>query len=290
MSRRFALVLTTCVPAIWAVLASPAVADPAKPQRIVSLNLCADELLLRLADRPRIASVTWLSRDPLTSTVADLAAAVPINHGLAEEIVPLQPDLVVAGFFTARTAVALIERAGIPVRKLNLARNLDEVRLQMYEMAEMIGERGRGAAMVGDFDARLAAVKRPDGARKLRALVLNPNGFTTGEGSLVEAIITAAGLVNMAPLLGVDGAGQVPLETVALSGVDVLILNAERDRASSLATELLRHPVLQALSKRIRVAVLPARLWTCGGPALVDAIELLSRLAAAPTTTVGAVR
>jgi iron complex transport system substrate-binding protein len=62
----------------------------AVPRRIVSLNLCADELVSRLADRASVASVTWLSRDPTSSNVSDLAAQVPINHGLAEEIIPLR--------------------------------------------------------------------------------------------------------------------------------------------------------------------------------------------------------
>jgi hypothetical protein len=35
-----------------------------KSHRIVSLNLCADELVLRLADRGNVTSVTWLSREP----------------------------------------------------------------------------------------------------------------------------------------------------------------------------------------------------------------------------------
>ena len=62
--------------------------DPAgKPQRIVSLNLCADELLLRLVDRERIASITWFSRQPGFSTVTAQAVTVPVNRALAEEIV-----------------------------------------------------------------------------------------------------------------------------------------------------------------------------------------------------------
>src|SRR5258708_1788850 len=81
---------------------------PRKPARIVSLNMCADELVLRLAERQNVASVTWLSRDAENSNVAEAAAHVPVNHGLAEEVIPLNPDLVVAGAFTSRTAVVLL--------------------------------------------------------------------------------------------------------------------------------------------------------------------------------------
>src|ERR1700732_350866 len=95
-----------CVLAVATGLLAAASAQAGKAKHIVSLNLCADELVLRLADRDNIASVTWLSRDPDNSNVAALAAQVPVNHGLAEEVIALDPDLVVAGLHTGRSAVA----------------------------------------------------------------------------------------------------------------------------------------------------------------------------------------
>src|ERR1700733_14105217 len=94
------------------------------PKRIVSLNLCTDELVLRLADHSNIASVTWLSKDPISANAVDLAADVPVNHGLAEEVIPLDPDLIVAGTFTARTAVAMLKQTGFPVTEFGGARNV----------------------------------------------------------------------------------------------------------------------------------------------------------------------
>ena len=64
------------------------------------------------------------------------------------------------------------------------------------------------------------------------------------------------------------------------NGVDVLILSASRDGPPALATDILRHPVLSALSDRTRLVVMPGRLWNCGGPAAVEAIERLMRVAA----------
>src|SRR5262245_36777292 len=69
----------------------------AKPQRIVSINSCVDEMVLRLAERRNVASVTWLSLNPESSNVSDLARGIPINHGLTEEILPMAPDIVIAG-------------------------------------------------------------------------------------------------------------------------------------------------------------------------------------------------
>ena len=33
------------------------------------------------------------------------------------------------------------------------------------------------------------------------------------------------------------------------------------------------------ISDRTRIVVMPTRLWTCGGPAIVDAVELLMKVA-----------
>jgi iron complex transport system substrate-binding protein len=250
----------------------------AKPHRIVSLNLCADELVLRLADRENVASVTWLSLDPTNSNVSELAKQVPINHGLAEEIIPLNPDLVIAGIHTTRTAVALLKRVHFPLIELDVPRNLDDVRAQIRQVAAAIGETERGERVIADMDERLASIARPAPEKRLRALVLNPNGFTTGPGSLVDNIITTAGLTNLAAAMGLGNYARIPLEDVVISDPDVLILNGRRDGPPSLATELLQHPVLSAMPNT-RMIVLPSRYWVCGGPAIVDAIELLSHVA-----------
>jgi iron complex transport system substrate-binding protein len=252
---------------------------PEKPRRIVSLNLCVDELLLRIAQPGNVASVTWLARDPGNSNVAELAAGIPVNHGLAEEIIPLRPDLVTAGIYTARPAVAMIKRTDIPLVEVGVPKNLAEVRQQIRDIAALIGEREKGESVVGAMERSLAALPSPSWSARPRAIVLNPNGATVGKGTLVDEIMTRAGLTNVAAELAIDNYGQISLETLVASAVDVLILSASRDGPPALATEILRHPVLSALADRTRLVVLPGRLWNCGGPAAVEAIERLMRVA-----------
>lgn len=249
-----------------------------KPKRIVSLNLCADELVLRLADPGHVASVTWLAQDPHGSTVAEFAARVPVNHGQAEEVLRFDPDLVVAGTFTMKAAVTLLKQAGIPVLELGAPRTLEEARHQIREMAHALGEAERGERMIADMDARIAAqargpVDRPSG---IRAAMLRPNGFTVGPGTLIDEMFSLAGLSNLAAELGIEGYGQLPLETAILAGTDMLIVDTEHDAFPSLATEVLRHPALARLPHRISVIALPSRLWTCAGPQLADAVSALA--------------
>ena len=66
--------ILTAVALLSAIAHLGATDPPGKPRRIVSLNMCVDELILRLAEPQNIASVTWLSRDPKNSNVAELGA------------------------------------------------------------------------------------------------------------------------------------------------------------------------------------------------------------------------
>nr|WP_244413636.1 ABC transporter substrate-binding protein [Methylorubrum extorquens] len=245
-----------------------------RPTRIVSMNLCADELLLRLAGRERVASVTWLAADARGSTVTREAAGLPRNHGLAEEIAGLEPDLVLAGVYTTRTAVGLMRRFSLPVVEVGSPGDFDALRAEIRRLAATLGEGEQGEALVADLDARLAAAtpKQPTG---LRALVMRPNALTVSPGSFGDAIIRQAGLVNVAAELGRGGAGQVPLEVAALADADLIVMD-EENGAPSLATAILHHPVLKRLAGEGRLVTIPNRLWTCPGP---QAAEVVRRLA-----------
>jgi iron complex transport system substrate-binding protein len=252
----------------------------AKPQRVVSLNLCADELALRLADPGVVASVTWLSQDPRNANMAAKAAGLPANDGHAEEALAYDPDLVLVGPFADPASIALLKQVGAPVVEVGAPQTLDGVRRQIRDLAAVLGEPQRGEALIADMDARLARVSVDPSRRRLKAVVLRPNGFTVGPGSLVDEILTRAGLDNLAARLDIAADEQVPLEVVALLGADLLILDRDESSAPSLADAALDHPAIAALGRRMTVVSLPARLWTCGGPEVAEAVERLAAAAA----------
>ena len=257
----------------------------AKPQRVVSLNLCADELALRLADPGAVKSVTWLSQDRRNANLAAKAAALPANDGHAEEALAYDPDLVLVGPFADPASIALLKQVGAPVSEVGAPQTLDGVRRQIRGLAAALGEPQRGEALIADMDARLARVAVDPNRPRLKAVVLRPNGFTVGPGSLVDEILTRAGLDNLAARLDIAADEQVPLEVVALLGADVLILDRDESSAPSLADAALDHPAIAALARRITVVSLPARLWTCGGPEIAEAVERLAAAAAARART-----
>ena len=280
MTRRssFAVLkVILAVSQVWSIaggIASPAFA---RPRNIVSMNLCADELVLRLADRDQVTAVTYLAHDPRGSTVATEAIGVAVTRGLSEEIVALQPDLVVAGAFTTRTTVGLLRRVGFPLLELGVPNDFNGVRAQIRTVAAALGQEMRGEAMIAALNARLSQVV--PAAKPLRALVMRPNAFTVASGSLGDAVIRAAGLVNVASELGRDRFGQVPLEAAAFADADLIVLDEGEPGRPSLADALLHHSVLDALRRQGRTVSIPNRLWTCPGPQVAEVVALLAAAA-----------
>lgn len=259
---------------LGALLTLSAAAAAERPSRIVSMNLCADQLLLLLADRERIASVSYLAANPRASAMAEETRGLHLNHGLAEEILPLEPDLVIAGAFTTRPTAFLLRRLGYRVIDQPVANDLDDIRANIRRIATAVGVPERGEALIADFDARLAALPPPRG-RAPRTALYWANGFTSGKDTLAQAIVTAAGLHNLADDLGISGSWQLPLETLLAADPEALITGRAREQPA-LANESFRHPALrQRFAGRPQLQIAD-KYWICGTPWVATAIEQLA--------------
>jgi iron complex transport system substrate-binding protein len=255
------------------------IAAKAGPVRVVSLNLCADQLALLLLPRNRIVGLTHLAGDPDLSALYERVGDIPLLQGMAEEVLPLAPDLVLAGAFTTRHTIALLRARGIPVLEIGLVNDFDAVRAQIREVAAILDVVDRGEAAIADMDAALAAAgPDPRQAGRLRVLSLAPGAFTAGAGTLYDAVMKAAGLENYAADKGLSGYGYLPVETIAADPPDLLIASTDESGHPSLNGQMLTHPALVRAVPANRRPGVPGRLWTCGGPYTAQAAL---RLAAA---------
>jgi iron complex transport system substrate-binding protein len=250
-----------------------AAAAEAKPQRIVSTNVCADQLALLLAPE-RVVSVSFNAADPNISNFAAEAKNIPTNAARAEEIVLLKPDLVLGDVYEGARVTRFAEVSGIPVRLVGPGTSIADVRKIIRDAASAVGEPTRGDAAVAAMDARLDAVVS-DG-HDVRTLVYEPSGITSGNGTLTNELLSAAGLHNLAPELMSGSYGAVPLELVIMAAPDLLIIDDAYGGGQSNAQRLLHHPAFRALRDRTRISSIPSRLWLCPGPWIADAVERLA--------------
>ena len=239
------------------LLASPAQAAP----RVVSLNLCTDQLLVLLAPE-QVRALEPLARNPALSFVAAQAAGLPLVRADAEAVLALHPDLVLAGRYGAQSTLALLRARGVRVVQFDEAADFAGVGVQVRAMADLLGVPGRGAALVAGMWRRLAAVRQRAGS----AVLWQAGGWSAGPGSFGDAVLRAAGLVD------VGSGGRIGVERLLALRPDVLVTEAAA-RFPSMATDLAWHPALAGMARRI---VAPP-LLVCAGPWSVAAVEALSK-------------
>ncbi|MFD0858147.1 ABC transporter substrate-binding protein [Roseovarius aquimarinus] len=245
----------------------------AAPERVVSINLCTDQLAMLLAGEGQLLSVSRIALDRRVSPMADEAAGYAINAGRAEEVHVMRPDLVVAGSYTSRETVAMLRRLGIEVIQFDITRSLEDVRARILEMGAALGRQKAAEEMVARFDADLAELRA--GARvgggDPRAALYYANGYTSGEQSLADDILAAAGLRNAPAEAGYDW-GKLPLEILAMLDPE-LVITTRRYPGGSRAEEVMDHPVVTGLSGQAASAAMTDQDWVCGTPFVLRAIS-----------------
>lgn len=244
------------------------------PARVVSMNLCTDQLAMLLAAPGQLVSVSAIASDPLVSPMAEEAATYPPNHGGAEEVFLLDPDLVVAGEWSDPTVISMLRRLGLRVEQFSVETRLDQIPGQIARMGELLGNERGASALIRRFETEIAAlIAPPDGPR---AAFYYPNGYTLGTGSLAHDIVETAGFSHIADELARSDSGQLALELLITAAPD-LVIGTQVYPGASRSEEILRHPALRALIADSN-GYDTGPEWVCGTPAVLTALADLVAL------------
>lgn len=264
--RRSKSVLTTLALAGCLAGALPVVAADG-PVRVVSMNLCTDQLAMLLAAPGQLISVSRIALDPVSSAMSDEAAAYPVNSGQAEEVFAMSPDLVLGGSFTDPFAVQMLRDLGVEVVQFPIVSRLSEIPDVVRQMGVALGREAIAEALAGDFEAGLEAMTVTQDEQAPEAAFFFANGYSLGVGTLSHDIVSKAGFLNLAERLGRQGGGRLALEELILNRPDVLI-TGQPYPAASRSEEIVAHPALDGI---LRVASGPE--WVCGTPLTLRALE-----------------
>ncbi len=248
----------------------------APPQRVMSINLCADQLLLNLLPPGRITSVTYLSRESYQSYESDAAWRVGINHGMAEEVVRERPDLVLAGTYTAPATRQLLKAVGIPVLEMEPANTFDEIRSQTRQLGRILGAEERAERLIQEMDAKLKQLSDFAPRQPITVIAWEGGGFVPGQGTLTDAIFSAAGAINLGASPGLR-IGRFDAEELLLKHPDLLAYGDADITAPSLHSASLNLPVVQRQYAG-RQIIYPELLYSCGLPQSADAAIQVRRI------------
>lgn len=247
----------------------------AKPTRIVSTNLCSDELLLRLADRNNIAAVTKSSRLSYIFSVVDLAKGIKRTAGTLEEILILNPDIVITGSYD-RQKINILRKLGIKVHPVKTPKNFIELKEQIRLMAEVIDEQRRGEELIKDMDLRLNNLRNQT-VPSVKAVFYRPGGLTAGPNSIINAMMDVAGVNNIALQIHNRSSRYLELENLMMRNPDLIIFSDYRVDVPTIRREILSHPAIKKGFPGLKTVYLPSNLMICSSPATIEAAEILSK-------------
>ena len=188
-----------------------------RAQRIVSLDFCADQYVLKFVERDRILALSPDAEREF-SYLRDAAAGLPSVRPVAEDVIILKPDLVVRAYGGGPGAATMFRRAGVPVHNVAWAEDIETVSKVVLDTARALGSAQQGLAVVALMQARLAALPSPEPG--VEGLYMTPSGVTSGPGSLVHEIIVAAGLENFQRQ---PGWRPIPLERLVYEQPDFVL-------------------------------------------------------------------
>ena len=248
------------------------VSATADTPRVVSLNVCTDQFVMLIADDSQIVSLSEISTDILSSAMAAEASKYHQNNSGAEEVYLLQPDIVLAGIYTAKATVNMLESLGIRVEKFEPANTVEQIIGNIKRTGQLLGHTDRANTLVRNFESKLAELTMGINNRP-RAALYYANGYTTGKNTLAGQILDLAGFSNIASEVGIHWGGTLPLELLIISKPDVIITGTTYP-GSSRSEEILKHPALKPLR---HVSSTDAN-WVCGTPHILKAIEDLQTI------------
>ncbi|WP_421729362.1 ABC transporter substrate-binding protein [Brevundimonas sp.] len=250
---------------IVTLLAGAAEADAGL--RVMSLDQCADQYVLALAPQADLALSTraddpdaWMRAEALgrRQTRATLEAAVAFR-----------PDVVVRYWGGEPRLLIELARRGVTVLTIDDATDFDGIRGNVRRVAAGLNAGERGEALVADMNAKLARSSR---GKQASAQYLTAGGFTAGEGTLINAMFAAAGLVNAANR---PGYGPLSVERIALQPALKFVLGFF-DQLRSDWRGAGRHPVVRRASRTRTVASLSAAVLTCPAWFAADGVAMMA--------------
>lgn len=211
----FLMLLTSCMPV-----------EPARSgaERIVSIDYCADQMVLGLVGTSRIAAVSVeADNDPNFS--ARLAGTLPRVRPEIEQIMAVRPTLVVRSYGGGPSLAAGLRRIGVPVYTLPIAESISDVRRSVLEAGRRLSASEVAHQLIARFDQQVAGDVSDE---TVDALYLTPGNVTTGPGTFVATLMAAAGLRSIERR---SGWRSLPIEEILMKPPSLIVRGFEESRA-----------------------------------------------------------
>lgn len=253
------------------------------PQRIVSVTLATDEILVDLVAPERIVALSEEApgRNSLAANRVD-----GIEHFVGadvESILALRPDLCFLASYNREETRSLLVESGVPIYVFRCFASIDDIRDNIQTVGRAVGAEQQAARLLAEMDRKLLGVaeRLPPREEWPSVLVFGRSGWVAGKGTVQTDLFENAGLRNAALALGFEGYSQISEEQVLELAPQYFVVSAQPGGAAPQRHWLLGNPALATLEaiRRERFLVVEEPLFSTVSHHIADAVAALARQA-----------
>lgn len=254
--------------------------------KIISLTLSGDEMLLSLVAADRIAALSGkINQDPDVSNVVEQAKKFPKIESNLEKIIELEPDFVIAADWMKKEIVSQIREMEIPVYVYKTPDTFEEQKKVILELAALLGEKKKEKSLHKTCKEDWNCYKKifaNQKKRKVRVLLYTSFETTSGKKTTFDDMLQQIGAVNVASEMGISGSKRINRESVIDANPDILIIPIWKsyNTKEESAKKIFQDPGLQTVKavQKKQVYFLPYRKLTPTSQYMIDGIEALAEV------------
>ena len=265
----------------------------AKPQRIISLYVYGDEVLLGLVDHKRIAGLSkWVHDEDLAMGAKEAKDVTKIAESNPEAILALKPDLVLLPDSTKPEQISSLEDVGIKVFVYPAASRLSNIPKTIKAIGSAVGEPEQAEKLIAEMQKKISAVeakvKKMQSEDRKKGLLFLRFGAIGGKGIIFNDIMTAAGVEDCYEaarhtIADKPGTSRIlSKEEVVQANPDYIIIGTWSQGGAYKAgnaqlEELYADPALATVTavRKKQAIVIPQGYVNCLSQHAADSVELL---------------
>jgi iron complex transport system substrate-binding protein len=265
-----------------------------KPQRILTMSLMFDTMMLGLVPPERMVACNAALANPEDSFAVAEANKIPVKLQSftfipTEVVLQTKPDLIIVPTTAKPEMVNTFRDLGYTVLVCKNPDTIDQVEADVHLMAQAVGEEAAGAKVVAEMERQLAEIDHTlaeqKGTKPVGMLVSLMTSYG-GKGCLFDVMCTRAGVVNGIAKVGLKNGEKLTKELVVKADPDFFMVSTLKKNDpyenKKFQEQFLNDPAYRGLKGLKHIVPIPNRYLYTNSQNCVYAIKGIANYAYGP--------
>lgn len=226
----------------------------AQPQRIVSLILATDEILLAICPPKNIAAISTMAADSNYSNIIHQSNKIPNKTTTnVEHILSFKPDLVFVASYSQAEMVKLLQKTNTTVFRFSSFNSIDDIKQNIKTVGYAIGEDENAATIIAKMGADIKTIQNniPTGKKPPRIMSYSLGNYTAGQNTTFDDMAKLVGAVNIVAEYGIKQHVKINNEYILAWQPEFIVSHARKDKFTLIKRQILANPAIAASKAKI---------------------------------------